>query len=314
MLSVSSGRLYAAPAVDTNRSSKASNGWRSGDRSILETRHAPPSSRDDPWAGSSSSGRSSSSAGSGCGSCPEWGIRSANIVMRSSTTRSMKPDGMRLSITAISLPVDLVSLRRVRDDAAVAASLQRRFGHGMARQTAPFVDFAGIEDAAAFGRRFSGKLRANRSRRRRRLQEDGPLRFDHFGPSPEAATLVRMALRFKRDWARHRGILAPLLCDPRFERFFVEAAEVTGRRSGVARFGSAARLRNARHRNIGALQWSSLRPRLGPEPRIFQLRNRGRVGRNDDPECPRAPLHGRRPPGTCRLLQARMGDRIGRRG
>ncbi len=129
---------------------------------------------------------------------------------------------------AISLPVDLVSLRRVRDDAAVAASLQRRFGHGMARQTAPFIDFAGIEDAAAFGRRFSGKLRANRSRRRRRLQEDGPLRFDHFGPSPEAATLVRMALRFKRDWARHRGILAPFLCDPRFERFFVEAAEVKG--------------------------------------------------------------------------------------
>ena len=128
----------------------------------------------------------------------------------------------------VNLEVDLVALRRVRDDAAIAASLQRRFGPGMARQTAPMVDLTGTEDAAAFGRRFSGKLRASRRRRRRRLEEHGALTFDHFGPSPEAAALVRTALRFKRDWAGRRGILAPVLCDPRFERFFVEAAEAKG--------------------------------------------------------------------------------------
>ena len=127
-----------------------------------------------------------------------------------------------------SLPVDLVWLRRVRDDAAITASLQRRFGAGMARQTAPTVDLTGIGDAAAFGRRFSGKLRSNRNRRRRRLQEQGPLSFAQCGPSPEATALVRTALRFKRDWARRRGILAPYLSDPRFEQFFVKATEAEG--------------------------------------------------------------------------------------
>ena len=128
----------------------------------------------------------------------------------------------------VGLPVDLVWLRRVRDDAALAAALQRRLGTGVARQTAPMVDLAGIRDVATFHRGYSSKLRANRSRRRRRLQEHGPLTFEHLEPSPEAAALVRMALRFKRDWARRRGILAPFLCDPRFERFFVEAAGAPG--------------------------------------------------------------------------------------
>ena len=128
----------------------------------------------------------------------------------------------------VKLPVDLVWLRRVRDDAALAVALQRRLGVGTARQTAPMVDLAGIEDVAAFHRRYSSKLRASRNRRRRRLQEHGPLAFDHFGPSPEAVALVRTALRFKRDWARRRGILAPFLCDPRFEAFFVAAAGAIG--------------------------------------------------------------------------------------
>lgn len=128
------------------------------------------------------------------------------------------------------LPVDLVWLRRVRDDAALAPSLQRRFGAGITRQTAPLVDLAGLADVAALNRRYPSKLRANRARRRRRLEEHGPVAFDHFGPSPEAAALVRTALRFKRDWARRRGIVAPFLCDPRFEDFFVAAA---GSTSGV---------------------------------------------------------------------------------
>ena len=128
----------------------------------------------------------------------------------------------------VGQPVDLIALRRVRDDAAVAAPLQRRFGPSLAREAAPMVDLTGIDDAAAFGRRFPGKVRSNRRRRRRRLEEQGSLIFDHFGPSPEAAALVGTALRFKRDWARRRGILAPFLCDRRFERFFVEAAEAKG--------------------------------------------------------------------------------------
>ena len=133
----------------------------------------------------------------------------------------------------LMLPVDLVWLRRVRDDAALSAALQRRFGAGLAPQTAPIVDLADVADDVAFKRRYPGKLRANRSRRRRRLEERGALTFEHFGPSPEAAVLVRTALRFKRDWARRRGILAPVLSDPRFEDFFVKAAGAAGGVAGL---------------------------------------------------------------------------------
>ncbi len=128
----------------------------------------------------------------------------------------------------LMLPVDLVWLRRIRDDAALSAALQRRFGTGVARQTAPIVDLADVADVATLNRRYTSKLRANRSRRRRRLQEPGLLTFDHFGPSQEAVVLVRMALGFKREWARRRGIPAPFLFDPRFEGFFVRAAAATG--------------------------------------------------------------------------------------
>ena len=44
---------------------------------------------------------------------------------------------------------------------------------------------------------------------------------------------MRNALRFKRDWARRHGILAPILSDPRFEAFFVKAARPSGGVAGL---------------------------------------------------------------------------------
>ena len=119
--------------------------------------------------------------------------------------------------------VDVLAMRRVRDDAPIAPLLHRGVGAPVSRQAAPFVDLAGLATPKAFEDRFPSKLRASRRRRRRRLAERGPLRFDHHLPSPEAAALVPVALGFKRDWARRHGLLAPALFDPRFERFFVAA-------------------------------------------------------------------------------------------
>lgn len=123
-----------------------------------------------------------------------------------------------------ALPVDVVSFRRVRDDAAVAPLLRRNLGAPANRQASPFVDLAGARSAEAFEKRFAGKLRSSRRRRRRRLEERGMVTFTHHGPSPEAAALVATALDFKRQWARRTGVLAPALRDARFERFFVAAA------------------------------------------------------------------------------------------
>ena len=124
----------------------------------------------------------------------------------------------------MALPVDVVALRRVRDDAAIAPVLRRWLGASVNRQASPFVDFTGASDADAFEKRFSGKLRTGRRRRKRRLEERGTVTCTHHGPSAEAATLVATSIDFKRQWASQTGILAPALRDPRFERFFVAAA------------------------------------------------------------------------------------------
>jgi CelD/BcsL family acetyltransferase involved in cellulose biosynthesis len=124
----------------------------------------------------------------------------------------------------MTLPVDILALRRVRDDAALAATLAHGAQRIGAPARAPFIDFAGASDVAAFDKRFSAKLRSDRRRHRRRLEEIGPIAFERHGPGPRARDLVATALAFKQEWARRSGRIATALADPRFGRFFLDAA------------------------------------------------------------------------------------------
>ena len=130
---------------------------------------------------------------------------------------------------AMSGAVDVLALRRVRDDATLVPLLRRRAGTPSHRQASPYVDFADTPSAAAFEARFPGKLRSSRRRRRRRLEEHGPIAFTSLGPSPEAADLALAAIAFKRDWARRAGLASPALRDPRFARFFAAACRAGDR-------------------------------------------------------------------------------------
>lgn len=121
------------------------------------------------------------------------------------------------------LPVDVVALRRVRDDAALIPLLRRRAMVPSNLQASPIVDFAAIPDVAAFEAGFPGKIRSSRRRRRRRLEERGPTRFVRHAAAPETAVLVETAFGFKRDWARRAGVTSPALRDPRFAQVFLEA-------------------------------------------------------------------------------------------
>jgi CelD/BcsL family acetyltransferase involved in cellulose biosynthesis len=124
----------------------------------------------------------------------------------------------------MALPVDVVSLRRIRDDAALAAIFDRVAGQAGEAVQAPFVDLCGATTIAAFEKRFPAKIRSSRRRRLRRLEEFGPVTFETHDAGPQARDLVQLALAFKRDWAQRRGRLAPTLLDPRFQRFFLDAA------------------------------------------------------------------------------------------
>jgi CelD/BcsL family acetyltransferase involved in cellulose biosynthesis len=124
----------------------------------------------------------------------------------------------------MTLPVDVISLRRVRDDAALSDLLHRRFGAPTGRQSSPFIDFSGIRSVKDFEARFPGKLRSSRRRRRRRLGEVGEVAITHHVQCREIAPLISAALGLKREWARRNGIIAPALHDPRFEQFFAALA------------------------------------------------------------------------------------------
>jgi CelD/BcsL family acetyltransferase involved in cellulose biosynthesis len=124
----------------------------------------------------------------------------------------------------MALPVDVVSLRRIRDDAALAVIFDRFAGQAGATAQAPFVDFAGAKTIAAFEKRFPAKLRSSRRRHLRRLEDIGPAAFETHGAGPQARDLVDLGLAFKRDWALRGGHIAPALLDPRFQRFFADAA------------------------------------------------------------------------------------------
>ncbi len=120
---------------------------------------------------------------------------------------------------------DVITLRKVRSDAAVAGLLKEKGALATKSQKAPFVALGTTSDFNSFEQRYSAKTRKNRRRLLRRLEEKGNVEFVHLTGGPEAIALVRQAIAFKKDWLDQRGLLSAALHDARFERFFVAACE-----------------------------------------------------------------------------------------
>ncbi len=119
---------------------------------------------------------------------------------------------------------DLVRLRKVRGDAAVAPLLEASHAHVTAEMQAPYLDLGSAPDFDTYQKRYPGRARKNRRRHRRRLAEHGPLAFDFLAEGPEARALVRAALAMKRAWLRDRGLTSRAFADGRLERFFLDVA------------------------------------------------------------------------------------------
>jgi CelD/BcsL family acetyltransferase involved in cellulose biosynthesis len=129
--------------------------------------------------------------------------------------------------------IDLVHLRKVRADAAIAPLLRAR-GVGFTDvQQAPYVAFEGTSDYAAFEQRYAKAARKNRKRQMRRLQETGETSFQRFAAGPAASDAASVALRLKRDWLRQRGLVSPAVADVRTEGFFRDCASGRGPASGI---------------------------------------------------------------------------------
>ncbi len=131
-----------------------------------------------------------------------------------------------------SLKPDLLLLRKVRDDAAVMPLLQETPVHVIQEEAAPFTRLSGLKDFDDFSRRFSGKVKKNRRRQRRRLSEAGAVSFAFHAEGPEAQALVAEAFRLKREWLKRRALISRAFCDDRMERFFQDVAGDTRRSAG----------------------------------------------------------------------------------
>ena len=116
---------------------------------------------------------------------------------------------------------DVVELRRVREDAAIAPTLKARGAAVTEQNHAPFIDFTKLSSAEDYAARFSAKALKNRRRLRRRLEEKGAIRFEILPPGDAAADAMGLGLDFKRDWLVHRGEICSALCDQKLRDFLV---------------------------------------------------------------------------------------------
>jgi CelD/BcsL family acetyltransferase involved in cellulose biosynthesis len=128
---------------------------------------------------------------------------------------------------------DLVRLPKVRADATLTPSLKLWGFRITATEEAPYATLAGCADYATFETRFSQKLRKNRRRQLRRLEERGPLDEAVHTGTPAAAEAVATTMRLKRLWLQKHGLVSRAFADRRFDTFFADAAASTQRPAGV---------------------------------------------------------------------------------
>jgi CelD/BcsL family acetyltransferase involved in cellulose biosynthesis len=119
---------------------------------------------------------------------------------------------------------DVLRLRRVRADAAVAALLKEIGARVADRLTAPCIDLSSAPSFAKYEERYSSHARRNRRRLRRRLEERAPLTYERHYGGAEARALAIKALELKAEWLKSKGLISHAISDPRMTRFFADAA------------------------------------------------------------------------------------------
>jgi CelD/BcsL family acetyltransferase involved in cellulose biosynthesis len=135
---------------------------------------------------------------------------------------------------AASLKADLVRLAKVRDDATLAPLLAAKGFRVTAQEEAPFATLSSAATYAAFDARFSPKLRKNRRRQLRRLEERGSIQIENLSSGQAARDAVSYAMTLKRAWLNQRGLVSKAFSDKRIDAFFADAVGSIDRPCGVA--------------------------------------------------------------------------------
>ncbi|MGX1790154.1 GNAT family N-acetyltransferase [Bosea sp. NPDC055332] len=122
------------------------------------------------------------------------------------------------------LGIDLVELRLVRTDGALAHCNRLAVSTPVVSQEALFADLALRVAPDGPSLAYPPRDRSSYRRRLRRLAERGEVGFISHVPGEEARALADQAIAMKRDALVQHGIIAPAVVDPRFARFFAALA------------------------------------------------------------------------------------------
>lgn len=129
-----------------------------------------------------------------------------------------------------NLSSDVLRLRRVRADANIAPLMSDIGAQIADKQVAPYMDLASAKDFATFEERYSAKMRRNRRRLIRRLEEKGPVEFLRLHGGEEAGELAAHAIAVKSIWLKDRGLVSNALNDERTVRVFKDLAAGTDKK------------------------------------------------------------------------------------
>jgi len=119
---------------------------------------------------------------------------------------------------------DVVLLRKVRADAAIAPLLSANGAIATEKLGAPYLDLASAPSFAEYEKRYSSGSRRNRKRQRRRLEERGTVDIEACTQGDRASELARFAIDLKRAWLSERGLVSAAFADNRIADFFADVA------------------------------------------------------------------------------------------
>ncbi|TCT06450.1 CelD/BcsL family acetyltransferase involved in cellulose biosynthesis [Tepidamorphus gemmatus] len=128
--------------------------------------------------------------------------------------------------------ISVLTLRRIRADAAIADWAARRLDAVGAAEKAMEIDLSGFTEPGDYARARSSRTARNR-RRRNKLAQIGDVAFRMVDGGEEARKLARAALDLKRHWLEQQGQYSRALADPRTTACLVDMAAHEPADSGV---------------------------------------------------------------------------------
>ncbi|MBL8790187.1 MAG: GNAT family N-acetyltransferase [Rhizobiales bacterium] len=118
--------------------------------------------------------------------------------------------------------IDLLRLRHVRDDSAIACCAATELVNAHLDERAPYLDLTQFASEADYENRYTGTQRKRRKKIRKHLEEMGDVTFTRLTLGSDADKAITEALAEKNKWLSQRGRINQVLSCP-FHGEFLKA-------------------------------------------------------------------------------------------